>query len=338
MWIRPGFEVYWRGPGESQIGLDPRCALVLDGLEAAEQRLLERMHRCFDLTEVRALGRDLGLTTARIDALMDRLRSAGYVLAGQVPAVHPQLQTGPDDGYWHRAALAGHPRGTQRSTATVRVRGLEPLGLRIGAALVHAGVGTVMVDDDTPVRRCDVGGGLYRSGDIGRSRQDCALSVLRGVNPKVRIHPPVPGPVDLVVIVQSGVADPVTYRDLVRQDVTHLPVLVRDLDVVVGPLVQPGTGPCLRCLDLHRSDQDPRWPTVATQAASRSAPGTETSLAWVGAALAAHQVLSLVDGRDTAVAGTSLEVTAWDPVPLRRSWSAHPECGCVPATLSGQAR
>ena len=337
MWIRPGFEVYWRGPGESQIGLDPRYALILDGLETAEQRLLERLHRCFDLTEVRAHGRELGLTTARVDALIDRLRSAGYVLSGPVPAVHPQLQTGPDDGYWHRAALAGHPRGGQRSAATVRVRGLDPLGLRIGAALVHAGVGTVVVDDDTSVRAGDIGGGLYRPGDIGRPRQDCAMTVLRTVNPKVRICPPAPGAVDLVVIVQSGVADPVMYRDLVRQDVTHLPVLVRDLDVVLGPLVQPGSGPCLRCLDLHRSDQDPRWPTVATQAASRPARGAETSLTWVGAALTAHQVLALVDGRDTAVASTSLEVTAWGPVPARRRWSAHPDCGCVPAALSAEA-
>ena len=39
-----------------------------------------------------------------------------------------------------------------------------------------------------------------------------------------------------------------------------------------GPLVTPGRGPCLRCLDLHRCDRDPAWPALLAQLAL-PAPG-----------------------------------------------------------------
>lgn len=333
MWIRPGFEVYWRAPGSSQIGLDPRCALLLDGLSGGEQRLLERLPECADLEEVRAHARDLGVPERQVKALLDRLQTAGYVLEGEAPSVHPSLVTDPDQGYWHRAAMAGHARPSDRSDAVVAVHGLDPLGLRLACALAHAGVGAVLLHDERRVRHDDVGGGLYRAGDVGRVRQDSATAVLRGIDPKVRTRRGPGIDADVVVLVRAGVADPVDYRDLMRRDVCHLPVLARELDVMIGPLVRPGEGVCLRCLDLHRCDRDPRWPAVATQAATRAAPAAETSLAWVGAALAAHQLLALVDGRDTAMADTSLEVSAWDPVPVQRRWRVHPQCGCSPSAL-----
>lgn len=337
MWIRPGFEVYWRGPGESQIGMDPRCALLLEGLQDAEQRLLEQLPKFGDVAELRMYARELGVAKDRVEDLMQRLHTAGYVLDGRRPGVHPTLVTDPDEEYWERASLAGHERRAERSGAVVAIDGLDPLGLRLGCALVDAGVGALVLDDERQVHQDDVGGGLYRSGDIGRGRQDTAMSVLRTIDPMVRIGVGPRTTADVVVMVQTGVVDPVAYRDLMRQDVCHLPVLVRELDVMIGPLVRPGQGVCLRCLDLHRCDRDPRWPAVATQAATRGTPAAETSLVWAGAALAAHQLLAVVDGRDTAIEDASLEVSAWDPVPVRRQWRPHPHCGCAPGALMAEA-
>src|SRR5690625_82131 len=337
MWIRPGFQVYWRGPGETQIGLEPRSGMVLNGLSPAEQRLLDRLPHCFDVAEVRLHGRELGLAERAVDALLGRLRQRGYVLDGEPPALHPTLQTDPDEAYWYRAGLAGHERAADRAEATVGIRGLNALALRLGCALVDAGVGMLGITDGTRVRRTDVGAGLYRSSDIGKPRQDAALSVLRSVQPKARVVPRVTKHADVVVLLQSGVADPVAYRDLVRHDVCHLPVVVRDLDVMIGPLVRPGIGPCLRCLDLHRCERGPRWPAVAAQAATKDAPAPETSLAWLGAALTAHQILALIDGRGVETDGSSLHITAWGAVPVRRVWEPHPQCGCTPVALSAEA-
>lgn len=336
MWIRPGFQVYWRGPGQSQIGMDPRCALLLDGMDEGEQRLLERLPRCDDVAEVRRYGRVLGLGAAQVDHLLDRLHTAGYLLPGRRTGVHPSLRADPDGEYWHRAALAGHERSAERADALVVIEGLDALGLRLACALVDAGVGTLALHDERPVDAQDIGGGLYRGTDVGRTRQECAVGVLRAIDPKARLAlDPAPA-ADVVVIVHAGVLDPVTYRELMRRDVTHLPVLVRELDVMVGPLVRPGQGVCLRCMDLHRLDRDSRWPVVATQAALRGA-AVETSLGWFGAVLAAHQLLAVVDGRDTVIEDASLEVNAWDPVPVRRRWRPHPRCGCAPGALMAEA-
>lgn len=337
MWVRPGFEVYWRKPGESQIGLDPRCALRLTGLSAPEQTLLERLSQAADAAELRVRGRELGVDAARVQELVDRLAEAGYLIDESAGRVHPSLQQDPDSRYWHRAALAGHERSGSRGQAVIGVRGLDSLGLKVACILADARIGTVLLHDGAAVRSSDLGGGLYRSSDVGKPRQEAALGVVRAVNPKVRTRTEPRTRPDLVVLVGASVMDPVIYRDQMRDDIWHLPVLVRDLDVMIGPLVRPGDDACLRCLDLHRQDQDSRWPAVAAQAASRPHRGVETSLAWAGATLAAHQVLAVTDGRRCELVGTSLELTAWDPVPVRRAWQPHPQCGCSPATLTAQA-
>ena len=55
------------------------------------------------------------------------------------------------------------------------------------------------------------------------------------------------------------------------RDVPHLAVVFDDDGARVGPLVEPGAGPCLRCLDLGRRDADPAWPAIAAQLAGRPA-------------------------------------------------------------------
>lgn len=49
--------------------------------------------------------------------------------------------------------------------------------------------------------------------------------------------------------------------------VPHLPVTLDGREVRVGPLAFPG-GPCLRCVDLWRSDADPAWPALLAQVAA----------------------------------------------------------------------
>lgn len=345
MRIRPGFEVYWRRPGESQVGVDPRCALLLADLDEAEQQLLDRLPGAVSAEELRWRGRELLLSEERISALLGRLIRAGYLIedeetsAGHADpsgdgAIPPEvLQFDASTTYWHRAAVAGKHRLSDRGEAVVHVCGLGELGLRLACILAQAGVGTVSLRDRRRVRRDDVGGGLYRAGDVGSVREETALSVLRSIQPMVHTRMSAGSRPELVVLVDAGVMDPISARTLLREDIPHLPVLIRELDTLIGPMVRPGLGVCLRCLDLHRCEKDPRWPAIATQVASRPLPGVETSQAWLAAAFAAHQVLAVVDGRPTVLEGTSAEISGWDPVPLLRRWQPHPECGCSPATF-----
>ncbi|SED70848.1 ThiF family adenylyltransferase [Ruania alba] len=329
MRVRPGYEVYWREPGTSQLGLDPRCAVVLDGLSENAQALLEHASRVYDVSMLRERGNRLGMSAAQVRELIGRLKDAD-LLTERVGG-----EDGPDRRYWDRAASVGIECHADRATAVVEIRGLDRLGLQTALIAAEAGVGTLVLRDDATVTEHDVSPGLFRPADVGHSRLRAALPILRTAAPRVRVSTPEATRPDLVVLVHQSVVDPVAVRDLMREDVPHLSVLSGELSVTVGPMVRPGLGACTRCLDLYRCMLDPRWPAVATQAAARATRprGTETSLAWSGAALAAQQLLAVVDGRAVASEGATLEVTAWQPVPEVRRWGPHPECGCTVTAL-----
>ena len=120
--------------------------------------------------------------------------------------------------------------------------------------------------------------------------------------------------------------------------VPHLFAAVREGTGVVGPLVLPGQSSCQRCHDLHRTDRDPAWPSIAAQlsgTASQVTTPCDVVLATTVAAHAALQVLAFLDG-DRAAAGPdrlptvdgTLEIAREDGRVRRRSWSRHPLCGC----------
>ncbi|HET9658239.1 MAG TPA: hypothetical protein VFP72_23005, partial [Kineosporiaceae bacterium] len=131
-------------------------------------------------------------------------------------------------------------------------------------------------------------------------------------------------------LVEPSVADAPAADRLLAADLAHLSVVVGEAGASVGPLVLPGRGPCLRCLDLHRSERDPAWPRVLAQLLTgRREAAEETACAGLTAALAALQVLAHLDGLPAPAAlGATLEVELPDGLVCRREWPAHPACGC----------
>ncbi|KXP01073.1 hypothetical protein [Tsukamurella pseudospumae] len=136
--------------------------------------------------------------------------------------------------------------------------------------------------------------------------------------------------VDLVLLTDHLSPDPALVARLMRARVPHLPVVLRDGAGVIGPLILPGAGPCLRCLDRSRSDADPGWPTLACQLFGRSGRASAQVLRMT-AAVAAQQVDAVAAGRwDCApppdILGCTLEIEG-SAIAVRR-WFMHPGCGC----------
>ena len=271
----------------------------------------------------------------------ERPREAAASRAGAPDAVAWSLLRPTADGPDVVAARAGR---------AVAVSGLGPTGLGLCVALAAAGVGTVLLDDERPVRPDDVGVGGYRWTNVGAVREQAAARVLRDVVPTVTTTSSAEAP-DVLVLVESEAADPARGPLLVAAGVTHLSVVVHAAGAVVGPLVVPGDGPCLRCLDLHRADADPAWPALALQLhpgpadsetgagvpwAARTRrpqptaePAEVGTLAAVCAGLAAAAVLARLDGAPHPLRGATAEVTLPGALPRWRRWSVHPECGCT---------
>lgn len=79
------------------------------------------------------------------------------------------------------------------------------------------------------------------------------------------------GPADLAVIVSTFSTDPRQSGAWLRRDIPHLAVVFGDSEVRVGPLVEPGSGPCLHCVERAHIDDDPHWPALAGQLLGRRA-------------------------------------------------------------------
>jgi bacteriocin biosynthesis cyclodehydratase domain-containing protein len=133
---------------------------------------------------------------------------------------------------------------------------------------------------------------------------------------------------DLAVLVDHFVFAPERHGRWLRRDVPHLPVLFSDTEVRIGPLVEPGAGPCLTCLELEHVDDDPAWPAIACQLLHRTAPTETTRLSIEVATLAAGMVCDRLFAASNQFAAASLAVDAGSLSVRRRAHRPHERCGC----------
>jgi hypothetical protein len=136
------------------------------------------------------------------------------------------------------------------------------------------------------------------------------------------------GPVedaDLVVLVADWVVTPADHLHWLNRDVPHLPIVSSERAVAVGPLVEPGRGPCLYCVHLARVDEDPAWTAIATQLLGRQRPELGSLEIAEAAAFVARRVLARLAG-DSEI-GMSWRLS--DGVVTAKGWTRHPDCRCA---------
>jgi bacteriocin biosynthesis cyclodehydratase domain-containing protein len=139
---------------------------------------------------------------------------------------------------------------------------------------------------------------------------------------------------DLVVLTDALVADPRQVRGLHEAGIAHLTVRLRDGTGLIGPLVIPGQSSCLHCADLHRSDRDAAWPTLAAQLRGTAGSADRATLL-ATAALALAQVDAVMqavrghpDPVPPATLSTTLEIDVRAGSIVSRQWPRHPRCRC----------
>lgn len=353
--VYPGLPRAWRDATSVQWGLPGQRGVVLTGLEQGDDAVLDALDGVHDLAALRRLAATRSLSPDRPEELLRLLAGASVLLDG------PKRINGPPTDRVDRADLSALPADLRQRWAAdadawglvydtgtdglsvllarqrrhVRVEGAGRLGLAIATSLSMAGVGIVSVGDDCLVVPTDVGPASHSPADIGASRAASALRLLVGwgANAAPDSHP------DLVVLVREDAIDVREADRLVAAGQDHLAVVCAADRISVGPLVTPGHGPCLRCLDLHRCDLDPAWPQIAAQMCAGSPSGSgsgsgrargESASCLVAAGLAALQALLHLDGRLRPIAhGHTVDVQLPDGLTDRRRWPVHPSCGCA---------
>ena len=132
-----------------------------------------------------------------------------------------------------------------------------------------------------------------------------------------------PEPPAVTVVLAPFEVDPRITARLMREDHTHLPIVLRPSGAEVGPLVVPGRGCCMRCLAAYRTDADPAWPLVAAQLLTAPCPPVD-SLVVAEAGGAAIRMLSGHLDPDVVVT-----VRAAAPPRVAAAPPPHPACGCL---------
>ena len=167
----------------------------------------------------------------------------------------------------------------------------------------------------------DVGGRpLARA--IGHVLTDLGIRVL---------DPPEP---ELLLVVSCGEPARAVFDEAQRHGISHLPVVLDEDRVRVGPVVIPGLTPCMTCHDLNRADWDHAWPALLPQLGRSTwsvAPLLPAPLAYAAAAEVGMEVLAVAAGQRPRTAGQVLAVgPAHDE---RAAWPVAFHHGCACALL-----
>ena len=324
MRIRGGCAILWREQGVSQIGTSPDRRTIVSDLSLAEQRLLDELGRNLEVGGVYRAARRIRVPVTRARQIVEELEHQGALVSSATSELG-----GADGVYWDRLGVDAKDRSAGLSQAVLAVHGTSALAQEAALWLAEAGVGTILST---------------------RSPGDGGLEPLLSSRfPALRTRAPLRTRPDVMVTVDAHVVEPLTARRLAQEDVIHLPVVVGEAGVRIGPVLG-GDGLCSTCLNLWEKDADPCWPALATQMRTLSMPDVEHLVLHEAAALTARAViascmapralpLSVGAGDSAHVSGPaarsaawwathSVEVTGQEPLGRQRSWKRHPECLC----------
>lgn len=341
--VHPALVPVWRDPSTVQFGLSADRAVVIGGLDPSVATLIGELDGFHTLAGLREVARARGADPSSVDAAVHLLRSHGVVVdadASGLPGRDPSLALAAADetrapdrvsaALLDSAADTGRNAMITRAAWQVEVIGAGRVGASIARLLAAAGVGSVTCDDDTATAPRDViPGGLSRSA-VGR-RRDRAVADILADDAAIRSDgASSTTPPDVVVIASDTGTGRSRAAELVRAGTAHLLVRIEENTGVVGPFVVPGHTSCLRCMDLHRTDRDPGWPTVLHHAdlTRPPVPACDVTLATLVAGLAAAQVLGHLAGHDVPTVDGTIETSLPHALPRRRSWRPHVACGC----------
>ncbi|MEU5912449.1 TOMM precursor leader peptide-binding protein [Micromonospora sp. NPDC047527] len=345
--LLPGLSRLWRDRHTLQLGIGPGPAVLLELANPRAAHLLDLLDGTRSERTVLTHASTARVTADDARTLLDALRAAGLLvpahsllprdLAGPVRA---RLAAEAGALALVAARLPGTPAQVlrRRQAARVLLAGAGAFGGPLAVALAQSGVGQVIPQLTGSVRPVDLVGTGIPTTELGHPLAGAVRAAIDRVAPGTGTHPVRATRVDLVIQLGADRPPALLAAGLAQRRQPHLLVTLREGVPVIGPLVRPPAGPCLHCIELHRTDRDPVWPRLAAQLAAAdpvAAGATGTLLAATGYALS--EVLAHLDGGSPETLGGAVEITGAGRF-RRRGWPPHPACGCSRGRLSAPAR
>jgi bacteriocin biosynthesis cyclodehydratase domain-containing protein len=210
--------------------------------------------------------------------------------------------------------------------------GLDMVGETVGAtpqgvADLLRRIQPAMLRSPAPARRLD-GHSIAVTGSIVGAA--AIRSILVGLG--ARLVEPTES-AELAIIVSTFSTDPRISGAWLRRDAPHLAVVFGDVHARIGPLVEPGSGPCLHCIDRARIDSDPHWPALAGQLIGRNANTEDPLTVSTVTPLVARVVLDRLaggvdDSRRYRLCSRARIVDGLTGDISEKTFSPHSDCAC----------
>jgi molybdopterin/thiamine biosynthesis adenylyltransferase len=224
----------------------------------------------------------------------------------------------------------------RRIGCEISIRGAGRLGMTVCLLLASAGFPNITVHDSKMVSESDLTPWGASRIDIGIRRDVVAKNLIERMIRGASAHKNslrYRSNQKIEILLPDQRADfpwisAISADALIATDTPHLFASTSSNESLVSSVINPGQTPCLRCLHLHKCDQDSQWPIIDLQVSQNP----------------------VVDSAGiTLILRTAMEVTrivsAWIDLPetleshllkLEQTWACvemyptfyHPSCGC----------
>ena len=293
--LNPRYPLVWRTPSSLQFGV-ANPVVILTEVSVATERMLTALAVGISEPGLVMIGRSAGADIVEISDLIADLTPAlnttnGNTGSADNPGPPTVLLVGTGlDG----SALMLDQLAAVLAAANVRVR-------------IAANASTVMAHDGAATDNVPTGSTASARGASGSGTIDC----------------------DLAIAISHYVLAPALRGVWLRRDIPHLNVNFSDTRVEIGPVIEPGNGPCLYCIERHRTDDDEAWPAIISQLWGRRSVLESPSIVGEVVAVVARMAIRRLAEQPASPPFSTLEIDALTGERSDREWSIHPECGCT---------
>jgi hypothetical protein len=205
--------------------------------------------------------------------------------------------------------------------------------LLFGIMLASGVSNTSLLSSQETIQTQDICAGYFRASDIGLSltRRTEELSRELSLFPlpqKIKKSDDLFPTRSLRVVLGKIPADQI--QDWMSQGIPHL--IIEDPDgasINIGPLVIPGSGPCLRCVRITREEENEIWKEIEWQRAFAQSLETPVAVAHSVAGTVALELLRFIDSGESTLIGSMAHIKYHSPCNTEhRNFAQHPACGC----------
>ena len=339
--INPHQAALWRDLNSLQIGSGQQ-RVIFNSLNPAQERLIAALYRGIADKQLPQLLNDLGVEADEGKHLVDSLQP--LLLKNSKPTKTSLSEDFVAGAFAEiiRASLLNSADGAtvlmERKFRTVHVDDLSAPGLALTLGLASAGVGRVVTHDQSLVEDKDLGPSAYPTQLLGKTKVEAVRALLAsspnqmGVVPGHKLTARNLEAIDCAAIIAHEAIEPRRYVQWLNRDVPHL-ALSFDVDhASVSPLIVPGRGPCLFCLEQARVNQDPSWPVLASQLVTTKERLDDSSSRLFCAGVAIQKILAQLDfvgefrQTDKELVGYRLNLSSGTISEFR--WPEHEACSC----------